>query len=50
MLPVSNKPAKFSVTAKTHKFNSIEEINVDKLKLRPIIDRTGTYIYVTHQK
>ena len=50
MLPVSNKPAKFSVTAKPHKFNSIEETNVDKLKLRPIIDRTGTYIYVTHQK
>ena len=30
--------------AKTHKFKSLEEINVDQLKLRPISDQTGTYI------
>ena len=45
MCPVSNRPARFFVTAKTHKFKSLEEINVDQLKLRPIIDQTGTYIY-----
>ena len=43
--PVSNLPARFFVTTKTHKFKSLEEINVDQLKLRPIIDQTGTYIY-----
>ena len=45
MRPVSNQPVRFFVTAKTHKFKSLEEINVDQLKLRPIIDQTGTYIY-----
>ena len=44
MRPVSNQPALFFVTAKTHKFKSLEEINVDQLKLRPISDQTGTYI------
>ena len=39
--PVSNQPARFFVTTKTHKFNSLEEINVDQLKLCPIIDQTG---------
>ena len=45
MRPVSNQPARFFVTAKTHKFKSLEEINVDQLKLRSISDQTGTYIY-----
>ena len=35
----------FFATAKTHKFDTIEGINVKDLKLRPIIDQTGTYIY-----
>ena len=47
MRPVSNQPARFFVTAKTHKFKSLEKINVDQLKLRPIVDQTGTYIYNT---
>ena len=38
-------PARFFVTANRHKFESLEEIHVDQLKLRPIIDQTGTYIY-----
>ena len=42
---VSNQPARFFATAKTHKFKSLEEINVDQLKLLPIVDQTGTYIY-----
>ena len=45
MRPVSNQTARFFATAKTHKFNTIEDINVKDLKLRPIIDQTGTYIY-----
>ena len=45
MRPVSNEPARFFVTAKTHKFKSLEEINVDQLKLRPISNQTGSYIY-----
>ena len=43
--PVSNQPACFFATAKTHEFNSIEEINVDDLKLHPITDQTGSCIY-----
>ena len=45
MHPVSNQPTRFFVTTKSHKFHSLEEINVDQLKLRPIIDQTGTYLY-----
>ena len=46
MRPVSNQPARFFATAKTHKFDTIEDINVKDLKLRPIIGQTGTYIYI----
>ena len=28
-----------------HKFDTIEDINVKHLKLRPVIDQTGSYIY-----
>ena len=42
---VENQPVRFFVTSKTNKFKSLEEINVDQLKLRSIIDQTGTYIY-----
>ena len=42
MRPVSNKPARFFAATKTYKFNTIEEINVEHLKLCPIIDQTGT--------
>ena len=28
MRPISNKPARFFATAKTHKFNKIEDINI----------------------
>ena len=50
MRPVSNQPACFFATAKTHKFDTVEDINVQDLKLRPIIDQTGTYIYIMHQR
>ena len=45
MRPISNQPARFFATVKTHKFNKIEDINIQDLKLRQIIDQTGTYIY-----
>ena len=50
MRPISNQPAYFFATTKTHKFDTIEYINVEDLKLRPIIEQTGTYIYMTRQK
>ena len=49
MYPHSNQPAKLQRTAKTHKFNNIQEINKEKLKFCPIIDQTGTYSYNTAQ-
>ena len=42
MRPVSNQPARFFANSKTHIFNTIEDIYVKDLKLRPIIDQTGT--------
>ena len=47
MHPVSNQPGRFFATAKTHKFTSLNNITVENLKLRPIIDLTGTYTYNT---
>ena len=43
MDPISNQPSRFSATAKMHTFDTIQD-NVKDLKLRPIIDQTGTYI------
>ena len=45
MYPESNEPAKMYGTAKTHKFDSTDNIELTKLKFRPIIDQTGTYTY-----
>ena len=45
MRPISNQPARFFATAKTHKFIKIEDINTQNLKLSPITDQTGTCIY-----
>ena len=43
--PKSNQPGRFFATAKTHKFDSASYITLDKLKLRPIIEQTRTYIF-----
>ena len=43
MLPFSHQPAHLFATAKTHKFKNIDNITIDNLKLRPIIDQIGTY-------
>ena len=45
MYPSSNQPAKLYGTTKTHKFSSIDEINVQQLKFRPIIAQTGTCMH-----
>ena len=42
MRPVSNQPECTYATAKIHKFNSLDDINVDNLKFRPIISQIGT--------
>ena len=44
MRPVSNHPAWFYVSAKTHKFDNVNDVNLDQLKFPPIMDQTGTYI------
>ena len=41
----SNQPAHLYGTAKTHKFETLEDITVANLKFRPIIDQTGTFTY-----
>ena len=41
----SNQPARFFATAKTHKFDNFKDINIENLKLRLIIDQTGTATY-----
>ena len=45
MQPDSNQPARLYGTAKTHKFESLENIIVANLKFRPIIDQTRTFMY-----
>ena len=43
MLPKSNQPGQLFGTAKTHKFNRIEDMTLEILKFRPIIAQSGTY-------
>ena len=50
MCPKSNQPGRFFARTKTHKFDSVYDIALDKLKLHPIIDQTGTYIYSGSKK
>ena len=45
MQPDSNQPARLYGTAKTHKFESLENIIVVNLKFRPIIDQTRMFMY-----
>ena len=42
MLPTSNQPARIYASAKTHKFSSVDNVNINDLNFRPIIDQTGT--------
>ena len=45
MRPSNNQPARLFATAKTHKFHNIKDGNLKELKLRPVIDQTGTCYY-----
>ena len=45
MRPVSNHPAQFYASAKTHIFHNINDVNLHQLKFRLIMDQTGTYTY-----
>ena len=46
----SNQPGRFFQTAKRHKFPSLNDIIIGKLKLRPVIDLKETYIYDHFQR
>ena len=50
VLPSSHQAARFFATAKTHRFENINDITIDNLKLRPIIDQTGTLYYKTRKE
>ena len=43
---MSIQPATLFATAKTQKFTDTNQINVDNLKVCPIIDQTGTHLQV----
>ena len=45
MLPTSSESTRLYGTAKTHKFGSPGMITNEKLKFRPTIAQTGSYIY-----
>ena len=45
MQPDSNQPERRYGLAKTHKFETLEDITVANLKFRPIIDQTRTFTY-----
>ena len=47
MQPDSNQPTRLYRTAKTHKFEILDDITVVNLKFQPIIDQTGTFTYNT---
>ena len=41
----SSQPPRLFATAKTYKFINTKQVNIISLKLRPIIDQTGTHLY-----
>ena len=45
MQPDSNQPARLYGTAKTHKFETLENITLANMRFRPIIDQIGTFTY-----
>ena len=49
MAPTSHRPARMYGSAKTHKFENYEDITVENLKLRPIMDQSGTMVYTASQ-
>ena len=45
MRPTSSQPTRLFATAMTHKFTDTKQININNLKLCPIVDQTGTHLY-----
>ena len=45
MGPTSSQPAKLFATSKIHEFTVSKQIDINDLKLCPIIEQTGTYLY-----
>ena len=45
MRPTSSQSARLFATAKTHKLTDTKQININNMKLRPIIDQTDTHLY-----
>ena len=45
MGPISNQPVKIYATAKTHEFDSLENITIQNLKFCPVISEIGIYTY-----
>ena len=45
MRPTSSQLARLFATTKSHKFTDIKQRNINNLKLRPIIDQSGTHPY-----
>ena len=45
MLPTSNQPARIYASAKTSKFPSVYNVNINDLKFQPIIDQTRMMTY-----
>ena len=49
MYPSWHQPARLYGAVKSYKFDTDENISLDKLKFRPIIAQTGTYMYKSAQ-
>ena len=49
MVSSSGQPGQLYGSAKTHKFDSISDITVEKIKFRPIISQVGTYTHAAAQ-
>ena len=49
MRPQSNQAARLYETAKTHKCKTLADINIENLKIRPIMDQIGTMGYKASQ-
>ena len=41
----SSQPARWYATAKTHKFNILDDVTVEKLKFRRIVNQAGSATY-----
>ena len=49
MTSSSGQPRQLYGSAKTHKFDDISDINVEKIKFRPIISQVGTFTHAAAQ-